>query len=176
MEDNFELKLLNVHWLGGVKDMGQDLCAHGSVYIKINEEIISNSNNDWTVSAVALYLLRTLKQNYCAGDFNNFLLPCCGHFFVKEPNKPVCIMGCNKGIDWTILHEENNMVKHISKNNSTAIIAESKYKELVYKFSDDVENLYKKSIQRKPSNKYEEEGFNAFIEEWKILRNEIMIS
>jgi hypothetical protein len=120
-----------------------------------------------------LYIyIRTLCENYKPYKYGNYLLPCCGNFFVKELNKPVLMMGCNKGIDWTIEHIENMKIKHISENGSKAIISEKEYRKMVYQFNDKVKSFYDNSILRSPGDKFDEEGYNAFIDEWNKLYRE----
>jgi hypothetical protein len=61
MKKQFEIKLLNIHWIDRFKDNSEDLCAHGNVYVRINDEIISDKNSMiWTVSATALYLYKNI--------------------------------------------------------------------------------------------------------------------
>jgi len=96
MKDNdFDLKILDLHWIKDI-DQSIDLCAHGHVFVKIGEEVIADKDSlDVTVSSTALYLMRTLKDNYKKDDYASQLLPCCGHFFMaEEENDFVNICGC----------------------------------------------------------------------------------
>ncbi len=78
--NNFELELLDLHWINNTDDP-TDLCAHGYVFVKIGNEVVANKDDlEVAVSTTALYLLRTLKNNYKKDDFASQLLPCCGHF------------------------------------------------------------------------------------------------
>jgi hypothetical protein len=86
-DESFEIKILDLHWINNTHDDPNDMCAHGHVYLKIGNDILSSQNSEsWTVSATALYLLRTLKENYQPGDFGSQLLPCCGHFMTINEN------------------------------------------------------------------------------------------
>ena len=81
-ETGFEIKIIRQHWLAddGLDDKG-DLCSHGSVFIRIADEVLEDEKFEaWTLSATGLYLLRTLYQDYKIGQFGNQLVPCCGHF------------------------------------------------------------------------------------------------
>jgi hypothetical protein len=171
MDEQFEIKLLNINWIGNLPDDGRDLCAHGKVYLRIGTTILSDDRNqDWTVSATALFLLRTLNIDYHEGDFYNFLLPCCGHSLVKEKNKPLIISGCNTGIDWNIQHLDNGLVKHFTKDGIEGIIQEEHYKKQIYDFSDRVENFYNKSKKRRFYDKYDKKAYQEFKREWNELR------
>ena len=77
-----EIKILQLNWVKYVDDP-TDLCAHGSVYVRIADKIIVDAKDGtgWTLSAAALNLMRTLGRDYNAGDFAGQLIPCCGFFY-----------------------------------------------------------------------------------------------
>ena len=104
----FDLKLLDIHWINDFDDP-TDLCAHGHIFVKIGDEVVADKDSlDVTVSATALYLMRTLKDNYKKDDYESQLLPCCGHFMYADDNNDfVNICGCTSGIDWTIIHTDD---------------------------------------------------------------------
>lgn len=143
MESCFDLKLLDLHWIQNTDDP-YDLCAHGHVLVKIGTEIVSDQNSLYvTVSATALYLMRTLTSNYQEGDYFSQLLPCCGHsLIVDEAKGNVLICGCSSGIDWTILHREDNTIEHRSNNGQVAAISKDAYQKLVFDFADQVDQFY----------------------------------
>ena len=172
MENKFEFNLINIHWKYDTPDNENDLCAHGEVFVKINDEIISN-NEDWAISATGLYLLRSLKNNYKPEMYGNFLLPCCAMDFWLDNYGKVYFIGCPNGIDLTIEHLDNNYVKIISKNGSEVIIKGEIFKEIISKFITKIELFYKNSPKRK-LDKEKEIGFNAFWDEWYKLKNEYL--
>ena len=59
---DFSIEITEMHWLFK-EDINADLCAHGKVKIEIGNEIIApiEEDEDWTISATALFLLRTLE-------------------------------------------------------------------------------------------------------------------
>ena len=80
-KEQFELRIIDLHWINN-EDDPTDLCAHGKVYLRIGDEILSNEESgNWTLSAAALSLMRTIKTDYKTGDFGSQLLPCCGFFY-----------------------------------------------------------------------------------------------
>lgn len=178
MNDEFGLKVLELHWISDT-DQNQDLCAHGKFFIRIGNEIIADKDaGSFTLSSTALYLLRSIYSDYDKdiSGYGNQLLPCCGHFmFQAEENIDfVIITGCPHGIDWKIVHTENNKVKHISEKGTEAIIDFEKYKKLVFDFADEVEEFYLKSEAKTlPNDDFEREGYLAFWREWKELRNRL---
>ncbi len=173
-ENNFDIKILDLHWITNV-DNPADLCAHGHVFVKIGNEVIADKDSlDVTVSSTALYLLRTLKSDYKKDDYASQLLPCCGHFIIAgDCNDFVSICGCPSGIDWTIIHIENEKVKHISDNGQEVIIDKKTYQKIVLDFVDQVEDFYKTSLPKTiPTDDFEKKGYLTFWKEWRNLRNE----
>ncbi len=152
-----------------------DLCTHGHVFVKIGNEVISNKDNlDITVSSTALYLMRTLKDDYKKDDYASQLLPCCSHFFRADvENDFVNIMGCQSGIDWTIIHTDNNKIKHISESGQEVIIDKDVYRKIVFDFADQVEDFYETSLPKTiPTDDFDKKGYLIFWIEWRNLRNE----
>src|SRR5690554_7797578 len=83
MEDKqFEIELLDIHWLEDTPEE-IDLCAHGQVKVIIGNEIIVDrreKQNHWTLSAMAVHLLRTVDSNHNHENLvGEHLIPCCGH-------------------------------------------------------------------------------------------------
>jgi hypothetical protein len=113
-DQQFEIKIIDLHWIKN-EDDPRDLCAHGHVYLKIGDEIISDKETgDWTLSSTALSLMRTIESDYKKDDYGNQLLPHCGHFFIADDkNETVTIQGCDTGIDWIIIHNDG-IIEHIS--------------------------------------------------------------
>ena len=144
--------------------------------MKIGNEVVADKDSlDVTVSSTALYLMRTLKDNYKKDDYASQLLPCCGHFFmVDEKDDFVSIMGCPSGIDWTIIHTDDNKVKHITDSGQEVLIEKETYAKIVLDFVDRVENFYKASLPKTiPTDDFERNGYTTFWKEWRRLRNEI---
>ena len=168
---NFELEILDLHWIDN-EDNPNDLCAHGHVFVQIGNEVIADQDSpSFTVSSTALYLMRTIQDNYKKEDYASQLLPCCGHFFMVDGDSHVSIMGCGNGIDWEILHVSNNKVKHISESGQEITIDIKEYKKKVFDFADQVEQFYKTSKAKvMPEDDFDKNGYQTFWKEWKILR------
>lgn len=169
---NFEIKLLDLHWINNV-DEQIDLCAHGHVFVTIGNEIICNEKSlDITVSATALYLLRSLKDNYKKDDYGSQLLPCCGFYTILDQTGKVVILGCPNGIDWTITHKTENIIEHISESGYVARIEMQKYKKMVFDFVDSVKQFYENSKPKIiPTDEFERGSYLELWEEWTNLRN-----
>jgi hypothetical protein len=169
----FDIRILDLHWLNDIDD-ATDLCAHGHIYVKIGNEIIADENSfDVTLSSTALYLLRTLSQNYSPGDFASQILPCCGFSIMPDKvNNTILIFGCDNGIDWTIKHIDDTSVMHTSASGAHAIISRKQYREIVLDVADQVEAFYNTSSQKiLPKDEYDKLGYLMFWEEWRRLRD-----
>jgi hypothetical protein len=171
--NSFDIKILDLHWIKDVDDP-TDLCAHGHVFVKIGDEVVADTNSlDVTVSSTALYLMRTIRDNYKKNDYASQLLPCCGHFFIAdEENDYVAIMGCPSGIDWTIIHTGDGKIKHITDSGQVATVDKEAYKKIVLDFADQVKNFYKTSLPKTiPTDDFDKKGYLTFWKEWRNLRN-----
>jgi hypothetical protein len=172
IDQTFDIKILDLHWIQNVDDP-TDLCAHGHVYVKIGNQILSDKDaGDWTLSSTALYLMRTIKTGYKPDNFGSQLLPCCGHSMViEEKTGKLLILGCPNGIDWTIVHQDNK-IKHITDSGQEAVIGFEEYKTLVFNFADQVEAFYKNSAPKTiPSDESDKKAYLAFWKEWRKLRD-----
>ena len=92
----FQIDVTELEWIKGPEDDPEDLCLHGKVTARIGDEVLEDHG---TVSASALYLLRSLTEDHETGQENQ-MIPCCGHFLVaNEDLTEVWISGCPYGTD-----------------------------------------------------------------------------
>ena len=167
-----ELKLLNLHWLER-GDEQKDLCAHSAVYLKIGDTILSDKHlGDWTVSAAAYYLLKTVKENYSASG-STYLIPHCG-FTMWEvgEERELYTGGCDYGINWSITHSQNKVIHEISTGKSVET-SFGEWRDTICKFSDEITNFYENSLPKIVEDKEDKKGFELFVKEWKRLRAEV---
>ena len=102
------------------KEQAYDCCIHGNIIFKIGDNLLSD-NTEWCVSASAYRFLHTLFENHFMGA-EDFLIPCCGHFMIPSEDKTsVNISGCNNGIDFNIIHEDEN-IAIITADNTEYLI------------------------------------------------------
>ena len=164
---DFEIQIKELYWIDGSDDNKEDLCLHGDLEIKLNDEIIKNSP---TVSATGLRLLRSLFDDHQEGK-GNHLFPCCGNTMLanKEGNK-VEIIGCDQGLDWSIKHK-NGLVTIEADENLKTTYYYLQYKKEVLNFIKQIEDFYKKAGERiLPEDEIDREGYLAFWKEWKDLK------
>ncbi|GAB3638706.1 hypothetical protein GCM10027422_42960 [Hymenobacter arcticus] len=171
MRTDFDLQLIDLHWTQGGDDP-DDKCAHGHVLVRIGSEIVADATTlDVTVSATALYLLRSLAADYLPDMFPSQLLPCCGHYWFLDNGPDVLIMGCANGIDWTIMHVAGNLVRHTSAAGQEVLITENAYRRLVLAFADQVEQFYASSLPKNlPEDADDRQAYLAYWQEWHTLR------
>ena len=170
---SFTLDISNLHWLGEPEEHQYDLCLHGTAYIKIgNEELNNLDDNQLTVSAGLLRLLRSLYNNHIMGD-KQHLMPCCGYFLIPSKSlNCVKIYGCPRGIDWTVLHY-GDKVKLITKNDTSVTVNYDYYKDIIIKNAEKIEQFYlnsPKKIFAQPAAENDKRAYCAFWNEWHNLR------
>jgi len=178
MKNQFDIKVLRQHWIkDDENDDPEDLCSHGEVFLRIGDKEISNKQSgSWTLSSTALYLMRTLSENYKPSKYASQLIPCCGHFFVTDESDDefVMIVGCSNGIDWTIKHIENEQIKHITEDGEEGIIGKAEYRKIVIEFVNHIEKFYKQSKPKViPEDEFDRKGYEAFWKEWRKLKREV---
>ena len=102
----FQIEGRDFAWLTGERDDPEDRCLHGHVEVRIGEAVVAY---DCTVSAAALYLLKTLTEDHIIHQ-DNQLLPCCGFFLVADKAlENVTIIGCDYGVDWSVVHDGDSV-------------------------------------------------------------------
>ena len=160
---NFKIEVENFEWIDGSLDNENDLCLHGHATAYIGEKKLEY---DATVSATALYLLKTLTENHIINE-DNQMLPCCGFSMIPDEELGnVTIIGCPNGIDWSVIHEDNS-VRLILEDGTQEIVPISEYENEVFRFVDKVEDFYMSCSPKKmPEDEYDRNGYIAFWNEW----------
>ena len=164
----FEINFTDHYWRGNnTAEQQHDLCLHGKVIATVGEETIEY---DATVSAAALYMLRSLTNNHIMHK-DAPILPCCGFWlYTTEKKNTVVIGGCPNGIEWSIIHDENN-IKIITQGGKETIISFCQYQNQVNAFADKVEMIYRTSPSKiMREEKHDRDGYVAFWNEWRKLR------
>lgn len=144
-----------------------DYCIHGKVTLKIGDQFLPDET-EWCVSASAFRFLQTLFDNHFMGA-EQFLIPCCGHMMIpSDDGKTVRIYGCSNGIDFNIIHEENNIAM-IAEDHTEYRIPFEDYKTAVISFAKQVMDFYQANPPREFEDEYEKAGFGAFVTQWHTL-------
>lgn len=164
---DFEIRVKKLYWIDESEDYKEDLCLHGDLEIKINDQVVQYSP---TVSVTGLRLLRSLFKDH-QKDNGKHLFPCCGNTMIaNEKGNRVEIIGCNQGLDWSIKHEDGLVTIEADENLKTTYYY-LQYKREVLNFIKQIEDFYKEKGQRiLLENEIDKEGYLAFWKEWNDLR------
>jgi len=173
-----ELELINPSWINEQKDDPHDPCAHGGIRFVVNGLGISDGTEEWTVSAAALYLLRTVFSNHTTEDpvaEGNFLLPCCGFSPYRFNSKyGFILIGCPNGINPEIVHQKKNIL--ISYEGKTETVALAEWAISVLAFVNQVTTFYDSCTPKvTPEEKIDAEGWGAFWLEWQQLKDKAVL-
>jgi hypothetical protein len=165
-----ELRPIKLHWLVGENgDDTGDLCAHGTVYLKIGSRLVSDEESgDWTVSAASYYLLKALSNGH-DGTKEPQLLPCCGMPLpAGDMDTGPVLVGCPNGINWTITNEGERTL-HLFGNNELIEVERNKWQKAVCQFSLEVRQFFTDSNPKKPFDLAEGRGLELFMQDWNAL-------
>lgn len=177
----FKIELQEIHWLESYGEETQlDLCAHGKVRVIIGNEVVAENNQDrddwWSLTAMALHLLRTLDQNHSKENLvGDCLIPSEGHHLDHQENTPYVHIETSypmkKGVNWWVYHHNNN-VKLVSEKFIETTIPFEEYKAQVLNFFDQVKDFYSTSKPKVlPKIKYDKEGYLKLWHEWETRRS-----
>lgn len=166
----FKIDVDDFQWIGGAADDPEDLCLHGHVKVQIGDVLLED---DGTVSATALYLLKTLTEDKIMDEMDIQMIPCCGHsIYANKELTDVMICGCDNGTDWSTIHEGDN-VKLILPTGQEVVVLRADYKVEVFHFADKVEAFYKACTPKiLPQDEIDRNGYIAFWNEWHRRRKE----
>ena len=163
----FCIEIKRLYWIKETEDYPNDLCLHGDVVINLCNK---RSEESCCASAAALYLLKAIEEDHIPKSGNQ-LFPCCGHFIIaNEHLDKVEILGCNNGLDWSIIHK-NDIVNFVTESNTAEHMHIEDYKTVVFNFADAIEKYYLNCTQKNiPQDKFEKDGYIAFWNEWHKRR------
>ena len=171
---DIELKLINPTWINGKEDDCEDQCAHGNIKFLIGGKKLLDESEEFTVSAAALFLLRSLFSNHSEENpvsEGNILFPCCG-FSIFETNSryPIMIMGCPSGVDVDITHSNESVI--IKSSNIEKTIPKKEWFKAVTDFASQVLNFYSENTKKVvPDDDEERKGWELFWKEFHELKN-----
>ena len=166
----FKIKVSNLHWIEG-GDPAEDLCLHGDVTAIIGDDVLQY--DDATVSSSALYLLKSIKEDHKIYESNQ-MIPCCGFVMIaNESLSRVDICGCPDGVDWSVLHENDDVIL-ITETGKRTVIPIDEYRKTVFAFADLIESFYNSAEDKIiPEDEFDRNGYVAFWNEWRALRYEL---
>jgi hypothetical protein len=171
------LRPVNLHWIQNAADDPADLCAHGDIEFRIGEDVLLDrtAGQDVTVSAAALYLLRTLSRPHTrTAPVGSQLFPCCGFAMFDMPGQDeVAICGCGSGADFEVDHRaDGSGVSVRSQDGRKWAVEWPEWKAAVFDFADRVSAFYAASAPKQPYDEESAAGFRKFVAEWLRRRGQ----
>jgi hypothetical protein len=163
------LEVSNLHWIAPSPEDIPDICAHGTVRFSVGtQEFEELSTLDCTVSAAALYLLRSLTEPYESAN-REHLFPCCGfNLFESDDSDDVVILGCPGGVHVDVLHESSGFWVRRPAGKGEFVPTEV-WSSAVYCFADQVADFYRSSSPKVPHSD-DGPGWRRFLKEWQRRR------
>ena len=124
-----------------------------------------------TVSATALYLLKTLRDDKIMAPYDIQMIPCCGHTLLPNDDlTEVNIIGCPNGIDWTVEHVQQG-VKITTDRGSVTFVPMNVYREEIFRVGNKIEDYYKRCEPKTPADDFDKRGYAVFWNEWHRRRH-----
>jgi hypothetical protein len=175
--DHFHIELLELHWLEDTPEE-IDRCAHGQVRVTIgNETIVDKDETEgehWTLSAMAMHLLRTLEQNHESGNrVGDHLIPSGGYHINHLPGDPNVYIeeGCSAGHNFWVRHSAKQ-VHLTAESGQTVAVDFDLYKREILDFADKIKAFYDHSKSKElPEDEYDRTSYLMFWKEWNRRRN-----
>ena len=166
----FKIKADRFEWIGGAADDPQDLCLHGHVTAQFGNTVLEDVG---TVSATALYLLKTLSEDKIMKPYDIQMIPCCGHFLIANKDlTEVEISSCDTGTDWSTIHDGNN-VRFILPSGQEETVTLREYQYEVLDFAKSVKQFYDACTPKIiPADEFVRNGYTAFWNEWQRRYND----
>lgn len=165
------LRATQLNWINGQADDPTDQCAHGKIELSVNNvTLYQTEDEEITVSAACLYLLRTVEDDHTP-EFSvaegNWLFPCCGfNLFPDQGRYKVCCMGCNTGTDVFVQHIGADVV--LTRANATHKVTNVAWAAAVLELVEQVETFYASCRPKaEMDNDLDREGWALFWSEWE---------
>jgi hypothetical protein len=166
---------MNLRWIQGAVDDPKDLCAHGDVDFRIRDDVLLDpmAAKDLTVSAAALYLLRTLSVPHTRdAPVGDHLFPCCGFsMYDLAEHEDVVICGCPNGEDFEVFHDVSGVGVVIQAADGRRWrVGWPEWRAAVFEFADQVTEFYAVCSPKQPFDEEDAKGFRKFAAEWERRR------
>jgi hypothetical protein len=171
------LRPVNLRWIQGAVDDPKDLCAHGDVEFRIGDDVLLDptTGKDLTVSAAALYLLRTLSVPHTKdAPVGDQLFPCCGfNMYEVAELEDVVICGCPNGEDFEVFHDVGGAGVIVrAADGREWRVGWPEWRAAVFGFADKVAAFYAACSPKEPYEEEDAKGFRKFIAEWGRRRGQ----
>ncbi len=169
------LQAINLRWMSDGDGSRNDQCAHGLCSFMADDvKFVVPDDGEWTLSATALYLLRTLEFNHqveAKVAESNFLFPCCAFTaWVDNGKFPVVCCGCPSGLDVWVKHQGDEI--ELSSDKGTCIVSRKDWTNAVTQFADQITSFYAENAPKEHIvDDGDREGWAAFWNEYNQRRS-----
>jgi hypothetical protein len=122
-----------------------------------------------TVSAAALYLLRTLSVPHTKdAPIGDHLFPCCAFsMYDVIDQEDVVICGCPSGDDFEVFHDVGGACVVVRAGDGREWQVEwPEWRTGVFEFADKVSHFYGECSPKEPFKAEDAKGFRKFAAEW----------
>jgi hypothetical protein len=173
------LRPVKLRWIQGAADDPKDLCAHGDVEFRIGDDVLldPSTGKDLTVSAAALYLLRTLSVPHTKdAPVGDHLFPCCGfNMYDVADQEDVVICGCPSGEDFEVFHDISGAGVIVRAANGRELyVGWPEWRAVVFDFADKISEFYAACSPKKPYEEEDAKGLRKFATEWGHRRGQAL--
>lgn len=165
------LETHDLHWLRSV-DPVADLCAHGGFALTLDgADLVDARAQEWSLSAAAVHLLRTLDaDHHGTARVGAHLVPCCGHaMFPGDAPDTVMFIECPEGVDFGVVHRAHEVELHIPER-APVRVPRAAWTAAVTAFADEVDAFYRAQPARRPADEHAAEGYRLLRAEWSRRR------
>jgi hypothetical protein len=136
-------------------------------------DFVPDASEVFTVSAAALFMLRTIESDYGLERIDassNYLIPHCGHTaWLCGENGRLEVLGCNDGVDIRVEHVVSGYVRLTSGTLGTDV-PEAEWKAAVVGFAEQVKAFYRRSLPKESiDDQFDRQGWSAFWSEYDSL-------
>lgn len=161
----FSIDVYDMYWLSGPQEE-TDLCAHGSIRIRIGDAVLEDSG--LSVSAAGLHLLRSLTEDHDP-DVYAMLFPLDGFSWMPDGDS-IYLGSCpNAGFDGYVTHE-GDIVRIALEGLPAVRIPLSEYRAQVLAFADRVEAFYNQCKPKVVTDELDRLWYPRFWDEWHRRR------
>jgi hypothetical protein len=179
LSNSLRLDPVEIGWVSEKVNPPDDYCVHARVEFSVADVVlVSPSEGIWTVSASALFLLRSLTANHTE-EFpvaeHNYLFPHCAMDAWPDDGKyGLVLAGCQNGVDVFIEHEPEGVT--LVREEKRATVSNHEWSAAVLSFVEKVELFY---LESKPKNELHDEfsrrGWRLFWEEWNTRKSGVKL-
>lgn len=161
-----------LHWINDDRqDDPRDLCAHSPVAFEVRGRcLLAADAGSFTVSAAAVYLLRTLtREHTSAAPVGEHLFPCCGHALYDLGDPDVVILGCPRGTNVWVTRPNGHTVRLSTDDGEQLDVGANDWSAAVVGFVDRVQQFYRQAAPKQPAAA-DAAGYAKMWSEWQRRR------